>query len=323
MEKTADRPGIVYVVTDVREPARVRYVGRTIQPLDKRVWSHWRQARTGPRVAFQNWLLKRIENPETVRFTILSSHPNLAETDEAEITAIARFRAQGMADLNVLDGGQGATGGTWTEDRRSVQMAVVPRGERHYLSKLTWDEVRGIRDLRQREWVSSRELAEKYGVSTSQITSILRNKEWVDDDFDPSLVVRRVRSGEGAYHRSLDWASVRSLRDIATARYVSPYELASRFGTSQPNVRDILANKTWVDAGFDPSRVVRRPTDYAPTDPPKRQTRLTQDQVIAMRHRFRAGASLKELATEYGVIPNSVSRIVTGGTWGHVRDGLK
>lgn len=315
------RAGLVYTVSDVSDPERVRYVGRTIQDLPQRIRDHWAQLRYGRRAAFQNWLAKR--NPEDVVFAVFSTHDNLYETDEAEKKAIAYFRDMGMADLNIKDGGQGGTGGPWTNERRERQMVTVPRGDSHCHSKLTEVSVREIRELRTREWVNSAELAEKYGVSKSQITSVLRNKEWVDVGFDPSTVVKVSRKAENAYHRTLTWEKVRRIREHAQQEYVSTYKLASIYETSQPNIRDILANRIWVDADFIPENVQKRPSGFKDKSTASRRVCLTEKDVIEMRARFNSGETLKSLSAHYGIVPNSVSRIVNGKTWGHVKEGLR
>ena len=48
MTKESKRPGVVYVVTEVSEPDRVRYVGRTIQPIQTRIQEHWAQVEKEP-----------------------------------------------------------------------------------------------------------------------------------------------------------------------------------------------------------------------------------------------------------------------------------
>lgn len=315
------RAGLVYTVSDVSDPERVRYVGRTIQDLPQRIRDHWAQLRYGRRAAFQHWLAKR--NPEDVVFAVFSTHDNPYETDEAEKKAIAYFRLMGMADLNIKDGGQGGTGGPWTNERRERQMVTVPRGDSHCHSKLTERSVREIRELRAREWVSSTELAKKYGVSVSQISSVLRNKEWVDNSYNPSGIVKLSRKAENAYHRTLTWEKVRRIRENAQQEYVSTYKLASIYETSQPNIRDILANRIWVDELFNPQAVKKRPAGFKEEQKTATRVSLTEEDVVEMRNRFNSGETLKSLSLHYGIIPNSVSRIVNGKTWGHVKEGLK
>jgi|TARA_R100000544_G_scaffold21257_1_gene10450 DNA-binding transcriptional regulator YiaG len=253
---------------------------------------------------------------------VIGNYDSVESVNAAEVEAIRAYRLLGMADLNITDGGQGATGSKWTDARREKQMRSVSRGDQHVHRKLSSDIVREIRNLRSTVWVSSRVLAEKYGVSKSQITAILRNREWFDAEFNPESIVKPPRKGDNSYHKKLSWPEVREIRALALSQYISPYELAKQFNTSQPNIRDILNNKIWVDKAYNPREVIPRPASLKPRGG-KQGKRLTPEQVVEIRHLFRAGWKLKELSARYGVVENSVSRIVNGVTWGHLREGLE
>ena len=144
------------------------------------------------------------------------------------------------------------------------RLDYAPSGDEHSMSKLTWDKVREIRSIRSLKWVSSSDLAKKYGVSFQQITSVLRNVDWHDPSFDPGNIVKCPRSGENSKHRKLTWDDVRNIRESAMSGYISQRQLGKMFGTSQVNVGQILRNEIWVDPGYDPKSVVpRRKTPVA------------------------------------------------------------
>jgi predicted transcriptional regulator len=51
--------------------------------------------------------------------------------------------------------------------------------------------------------------------------------------------------------------------------------------------------------------------------------RLTADEVVELRMKYAAGASQRELAKQYGIRPNVVSKIVTGERWRRVGGPIK
>ena len=130
------------------------------------------------------------------------------------------------------------------------------------------------------------------------------------------------RKGENSYHKKLSWPEVKEIRNRALSQYVSPYELANQFNTSQPNIRDILGNKIWRDPSYNPRNVIPRPASLKPRQG-NQTVRLTPEQVVEIRQLFRQGWRLKELSRRYGLVENSISRIVNGVTWSHIREGLE
>lgn len=59
-------------------------------------------------------------------------------------------------------------------------------------AKLTMDQVNEMRDLRKAQWVSSRSLAQKYGVKEATIQFILNNKSYHDESYDPRDLCKRA-----------------------------------------------------------------------------------------------------------------------------------
>lgn len=55
---------------------------------------------------------------------------------------------------------------------------LVPRGDKHSLSKITSDTVRQIRHIHNTEKITQRELAERFGTTTGNVNAILRRKSW-------------------------------------------------------------------------------------------------------------------------------------------------
>lgn len=64
------------------------------------------------------------------------------------------------------------------EDRR--RDGTDNRGEKHPLSKMTWEDVQEIRRLYAGGKTTQKELGEKYGISRRNIGHIVRNRTWVE-----------------------------------------------------------------------------------------------------------------------------------------------
>ena len=257
MRKDNTKPGVVYVVVDKREPDRVRYVGRTVQDLSLRVRDHWRGSDKLPG-AFPNWLKSRQHRKEDVLFKVESFHPSVDELNEAEIEAIRHYRGIDQADLNMTDGGDGAVGLQWTDRRKETHNRRVRRGEEHYNHKLTWDNVRAIREEASESTVKSTRLSEKYGVSVATVTEVLRNETWFDPNYNPQNWKKTPYSGETARNARLTKEQVSSIRKTRQERYIPAREMSQEYGVSKDMIQRILAGKNWVDENFDPGTVVKR-----------------------------------------------------------------
>jgi len=67
-------------------------------------------------------------------------------------------------------------GTPWDNSQDTVKIKGHSRGENHFHSKLNWEKVRHIRKFESN--ISSKILAEKYGLDRSSILAMLRNKTW-------------------------------------------------------------------------------------------------------------------------------------------------
>lgn len=262
LNKDPRRGGWVYLVTDVREPDRVRYVGKTQVSLQERQTGHWYDARRVPKRTnsrMVNWLLKRNDTPELVVFTPEGFYPDLDTLNEAEKCAIERYRSLGMADLNITAGGEGQSGTTASAGTRR-KMSEARRGEKHANAVLTWESVREIRARRAKAYVDRRILASEYGVSASTIEGVVAGSSWKDPDYDPSdnPAAPVNRKGDRGSKAVLTWDRVHEIRNLRRERWVSQHELALRYGLKHAAIGYVLSNTTWVDPNYDPATLAKR-----------------------------------------------------------------
>lgn len=259
-KKDPTKPGVVYVVTDKRDPDRVRYVGRTVQGLTARSHKHWGDC-TRFTTAFSNWLRKRLDRREDVVFTVVSHHPNVPLLNEAEKQTIAHYRALGQADLNLTDGGDGSCPGPWSEDRIRNHFNSVPRGENHPHHVLTQAEVSEIRSRATSEPVNVSELAREYKVTVSTMSEMLRNETWYDPTYDPSSRKYLPRKGDTARNRKLTGVQVHEIRELRSKKYISNRELGEMYGVTGDMIYRIVKNINWYSPDFDPKTIKPRGTN--------------------------------------------------------------
>lgn len=262
LNKDPKRGGWVYFVVDTRDPEKVRYVGKTQVSVTERKAGHWYDAlrvprKTNSRIA--NWLRKRTDCNSVVEFRTQGFYPTLEELNAAECYWISELRKQGMADLNITAGGDGQTGVRPSEATRR-KMSEAHSGERHHNARLTWSDVRSLRALRSREYVSRFELAERFGVAPSTIERILMGLTWKDPEFSPGCIVPAPvdRSAENNGRSVLTWEIVNSIRSRRKTSWIATTELAREYGVGKSAVGYILANKTWPDPEYDPSSLRKR-----------------------------------------------------------------
>lgn len=87
-------------------------------------------------------------------------------------------------------------------------------------------------------------------------------------------------------------------------------EVGARYGVTRGAVKEIWAGRTWRHLGL-PIRKTRK-------HPRGQGGALTNDMVVAARQRARAGASIGEIAADFGVNPSTLAKAISGYSWGHL-----
>jgi hypothetical protein len=95
-----------------------RYVGLTTKSVTERLQKHIKNARSGKKTPFCDWLRKH-EN-EVVIDVLGVEHGELGELGQAEIEWIAALREFGHRLLNISNGGLGPTDVVWTVEMREA-----------------------------------------------------------------------------------------------------------------------------------------------------------------------------------------------------------
>lgn len=127
----------------------------------------------------------------------------------------------------------------------------------------------------------------------------------------PEITLRR-REAERHHAAKLTSAAAQSIRE----RYVAgegTTQLAEEFGVTRQSLYCLLRGTTWKHAGGPRSEIRRMYGENVPT------SKMTTDQVAQLRGLYESGWTLYDLAPRFGLAPQTVSNIVRGKTWKHVR----
>lgn len=309
--------GEIYVVTDLQEPHRVRYVGLTTRGLRARSSGHWTESRTGT-LPINRFLKKRAARKSDVVFTVIDTASSLEELNQKEVEWIAFFRSTGDADLNITDGGGGTRGRKMSQDekerKRQAMIGVFRGGKHRGVVKLSWSLVREIRERASTSWEPHAQLAAEYGVSQDVVSGVIANTRWRDESYDPATAKPRPPETH-ANNRQIEESVVKEIRELRMREWVPETEIARRYNLTRSNVNNILRNHRWHDPLYDPKNLALAGGNG-------RGSKLTEDDVITIRSRVAAGERQAEVGQDYGIKQTQVSRIVRGARWGHVKEGL-
>jgi DNA-binding XRE family transcriptional regulator len=175
--------------------------------------------------------------------------------------------------------------------------------------------------------VKQRELALRYGVSQSTISSILRGKSWQSVDAPPRP--RRPKGTPGAVgsrhpmSRLTEVDVIHMCAEYATGEWTQA-QLAARYGVSRAAVGLALQGRTWghvsatrerrhVLGAVDAPRSLRWSSGNG--NPAQK---LTEAGALDILRRYAAGETQPALARAYGVTQTCVSFLVRGKTWRHL-----
>jgi len=120
-------------------------------------------------------------------------------------------------------------------------------GEKSPSAKLSWEQVREIRQKYSTKAHSMLQLAEEYGMNRKTIEALIHNKTWKDPEYtDPGNCMRRKRK---LYRRPkkprLTENKVRLIRDIYAKGDHTYEQVAEFFGIVWTQVYNIVKRKAW------------------------------------------------------------------------------
>lgn len=246
--------GVIYGISHPDEPNRIRYIGQTVQDLNKRRHSHFEAASKNQRTRIARWVRKHYDQRSELIFEVLGECYSREELNNLEISMIRTLRKHGQADLNIAPGGKGGSGTPMAEEMKE-RFSRERKNEGGTNVKTNWSEVAEMREMYV-NGSSHGEIQERYPkLSPKTISSIVRGKQWIDPKYKIPTV--RHLSGERTGRTRISDQSVRELRLRAQIELRKVSEWAALYGISQAQVDRILKNKLRIDSSFDSSRVKR------------------------------------------------------------------
>lgn len=145
----------VYTLSSSRDGA-VRYVGQTVQPISARFRQHINNSKNN-KTPVARWIKRELEHGYSINITPLEMNAML---HVAEMSWIARFRADGTKILNLTDGGEGTLGWHGNLGNKRPDLAEKNRLGKgkpgHVTTQETKDKISAAKKGMKSPWVSER-----------------------------------------------------------------------------------------------------------------------------------------------------------------------
>lgn len=140
------------------------------------------------------------------------------------------------------------TKGDNTADMMAKGRNNPPSGERGGFAKLTWEQVREIRETYAKGGLSQRLLGLQYGLTQSGIEGIVLGRTWKEEGMllpeSGTMYERNTKRGAGIANAKLTEADIPVIRQLAREGW-KQRDIAARFGVTQCPIARVLAGKGW------------------------------------------------------------------------------
>lgn len=212
----------------------VRYVGVTVEGIEKRLRAHLNESRSTSKKAKDHWIRKHGEH--NIRTRLLESVTTSIE--DLRIAEIAWISSMGtFGNLNMTRGGDGIWGYRFSDEvrerfreRTAQQMAV-----KHPRARISEDDAK---EIIRRAWngESNPEISRDYPLSESSVGKIVSGVNWPHLERPDYPRPRRKKKRNLAIPLEV----AQSIRDSATGEWGDLKRLASKFGVCETTVSLIL-----------------------------------------------------------------------------------
>ena len=165
---------------------------------------------------------------------------------------------------------------------------LIKRGEESGQSKLTWEEVKEIRNIYGLRLISHEMLANKYEISRRTIGFVLSNKTWYDPDYHPKdISINRRKIGKK------DVLEIRRL--FLTGQY-STIDIGKMFNVCFQYVYGIVLNKYFYDKKYGKNiKIVKEIILDNKKMPGKRKREFTDNEIEYIKELFLAGNTTDQI----------------------------
>ncbi|MFF3024431.1 helix-turn-helix domain-containing protein [Gottfriedia sp. NPDC057948] len=201
----------------------------------------------------------------------------------------------------------------------------MPKGENHHFTKLTEEIAIRIRKAYKMTDLTSKQIAEKFGVSEGVVLSLINGTSWshindgiviTKEDKQKRLLNRKLPKGEENHASKLTENLVREIRKLYGAGQITIKQLAERYSVSQSVVFSIVHRQTW-------KNVKTHLYDFGGPEELKKALKklgnktkkLTEEQVKEIRLLHKEGMSKAAIARKFGIGETTASDIIDRRTW--------
>ena len=123
-------------------------------------------------------------------------------------------------------------------------------GENNPISKLTWKQVKEIRELYNNGQYSQNKLAEMFGVHRWTIQNLINNETWKDDNYKPlnreNIDIKYYSKGENHHLSTLTQKQADEIRERYKRGKIRQLDLAKEYGVSRRTIYRIVNNKRYI-----------------------------------------------------------------------------
>lgn len=169
-------------------------------------------------------------------------------------------------------------------------------GEKAGTHKLTYGQVTEIRAAYDNKRATQTQLASAYGVSQTQISTIVRGASWKELPFG---------SRKGADWKRVGAEKATNIYDKYASGNYTQEALAQEYGITRGAIYSIITGKSWGDG-------VRGSLS-------KGSRKLTEEKVKEIRRLYNTGGfTLEQIGAMFQTNTSNVGLIVNGKTWKHV-----
>lgn len=188
-------------------------------------------------------------------FIVLEEFDNLEDSLEAEKFWIEFFRTNVRkygddAGYNILEGGGcGILGYKFTDEQKQKLSDLSLKGENNPSSKLKQQDVDNIRKEYAAGSMSLGKLSIKYDLSKSNISMIIKNQSWFDNEYIPDLEKIKLFSKLNNSKYKLNYELAEQIRiDFKQIEcdYGAKVKLAKKYNLTDTMIGNIVKNKCWV-----------------------------------------------------------------------------